>query len=258
MNQVAKKQSAELAVVTDMFEQDASTGLENMSQEDLALPFLKVLSQLSPELDSVEGAKAGMIFNTVTGQAYDGTKGLMVVPCAYERKFVEWAPRGSGGSGGPANVYPATSDIMTKTFRKPGDSRDWLENGNYVENTAQHYVLIIGGEGEADQPALIVMKATQLKKSRKWNSMMMTTKLMGKNGPFTPPSFSHVYRLTTSKESNDKGSWYGWEVERVGQVTDPMQYGIAKAFAESVTAGTVKVKHGEDSEGAAPASKDHF
>jgi hypothetical protein len=257
MNQVAKKQSSELAVVTDMFEQDASTGLENMSQDDLALPFLKVLSQLSPELESVEGAKAGMIYNTVTGEAYDGTKGLLVIPCAYERKFIEWAPRGQG-SGGPVNIYPATSDIMTKTFRKQGDSRDWLESGNYIENTAQHYVLIVGQENAADQPALIVMKATQLKKSRKWNSMMMTTKLMGKNGPFTPPSFSHVYRLTTSKESNDKGTWYGWEVERVSQVTDPMQYGIAKAFAESVTAGAVKVKHGEDSEGAAPASKDHF
>lgn len=257
MNQVAKKQSAELALVTDLFEQDASTGLENMSQDDLALPFLKVLSQLSPEIDSVEGAKAGMIFNTVTGKADDGTTGLMVIPCAYERKFVEWQPRGQG-SGGPANIYSSTSDIMSKTFKKSGDSRDWLENGNYVENTAQHYVLIVGTEGQADQPALIVMKATQLKKSRKWNSMMMTTKLMGKAGPFTPPSFSHIYRLTTNKESNDKGSWYGWEVERVGQVTDPMQYGIAKAFAESVTAGAVKVKHGEDSEGVAPPSKDHF
>ena len=85
MNQVAKKQSAELALVTDMFEQDASTGLENMAQEDLALPFLKVLSQLSPELESVEGAKAGMIFNTVTSKADDGVAGLMVIPCAYER-----------------------------------------------------------------------------------------------------------------------------------------------------------------------------
>ena len=94
MNQVAKKQSTELALVNDLFEADASSGTENMSQDDLALPFLKVLSQLSPELESVEGAKAGMIYNTVSGDLYEGSKGLLVLPCFYERKFIEWAPRG--------------------------------------------------------------------------------------------------------------------------------------------------------------------
>ena len=33
--------------VTGMFEQDASQGLENMAQDDLALPFLRILGQLS-------------------------------------------------------------------------------------------------------------------------------------------------------------------------------------------------------------------
>jgi hypothetical protein len=256
MNQVAKKQSTELALVNDLFEADAASGTENMSQDDLALPFLKVLSQLSPELESVEGAKAGMIYNTVSGDIYDGTKGLLVLPCFYERKFIEWAPRGQG-SGGPANIYAATSDIMTKTFRKQGDSRDWLENGNYIESTAQHYVMILDEE-KGDHPALIVMKATQLKKSRKWNSMMMTVKMTGKNGPFTPPTYSHIYRITTSKESNDKGSWYGWEVERVGPVQNAAQYQMAKAFAESVKLGAVKVKHGDESEGVGAGTKDHF
>lgn len=244
MNQVAKKQENAVALVNDMFESDAASGMENMSQDDLALPFLKLLSQLSPELDSVEGAKAGMIFNTVSGKAFDGKEGLLVIPCFYERKYIEWAPRGQG-SGAPVNIYPATSDIMTKTFRKPGDSRDYLESGNYVESTAQHYVIVCDEQG-GDHPALIVMKSTQLKKSRKWNSMMMTLRMNGKNGPFVPPSFSHVYRLTTTKEANDKGQWYGWEVERVGPVEDSARYQLAKGFAESVKAGQVEVKHGED------------
>ena len=256
MNQVAKKKETALAVIDNsIFEADAHAGLDNVAQEDLALPFLKVLSQLSPELESVEGAKAGMIYNTVTGEVYDGAQGIQVVPCHYERKYIEWAPRGQG-SGAPANVYPATSDIMSKTFRKPGDSKDYLDNGNYIENSAQHYVLILDKEGNST-PALIVMKATQLKKSRKWNSMMMTIKLIGKNGPFTPPSYSHVYRLTTSKESNDKGTWYGWEVERVGPVEDAVVYQTAKSFALSVAQGEVNVKHDQD-EGAKAATKDPF
>lgn len=256
MNQVAKKKETALAVIDNsVFEGDAHDGMDNISSEDVALPFLKVLSQLSPELETVEGAKAGMIYNTVTGEVYDGVAGIKVVPCHYERKYIEWTPRGQG-SGAPVAVHPATSDIMTKTFRKSGESKDYLENGNYIENSAQHYVLIVDDAGNAS-PALIVMKATQLKKSRKWNSMMMTLKLNGKNGPFTPPSYSHVYRLMTTKESNDKGSWYGWEVERVGPVEDATVYATAKSFSLSVKQGEVNVKHDQD-EGAKAASNIPF
>ena len=49
------------------------------------------------------------------------------------------------------------------------------------------------------------MKATQLKVSRKWNSMMMGIKMQGKNGLFTPPTYSHIYSLKPVQMSNDKG-----------------------------------------------------
>jgi hypothetical protein len=245
MNQVAKKKETALAVIDNsVFEQDAHDGLNNITSEDVALPFLKVLSQLSPEIETVEGAKAGMIFNTVTGEVFDGTQGIKVIPCHYERKYIEWAPRGQG-SGAPIAVHPATSDIMSKTFKKPGDSKDYLDSGNYIENSAQFYVMMVDDSGNTN-PALVVMKSTQLKKARKWNSMMMTLKMQGSKGPFTPPSYSHVYRLMTSKESNDKGTWYGWEVERVGPVEDASTYAMAKAFALSVAQGEVNVKHDQE------------
>ena len=45
-------------------EADANQGAQNISQEDLALPFLKILGQLSPEVNKrdgkyVEGAEPG-------------------------------------------------------------------------------------------------------------------------------------------------------------------------------------------------------
>ena len=41
MNQVTEKKQGALAV--NMFEADANQGAQNISQEDLALPFLKIL-----------------------------------------------------------------------------------------------------------------------------------------------------------------------------------------------------------------------
>ena len=242
-NEVAVKKEGGALALANEFESDSS-GFEGMGQEDFALPFLRLLTNTSPEVGEVDGAMPGMVYNTVTGELYDGKKGLIVIPCAYVRQYIEWAPRGSG-SGAPIAIYPATSDILSRTHREPGDNKDYLDNGNYIENTANHYVMIINDQG-IPEAALITMKSTQLKKSRKWNSMMMSTKMMGANGPFTPPMYSHLYRLTTQAESNDKGKWFGWEIERIGPIEDKNVYQAAKAFAQQVTAGEVKVKHTDE------------
>jgi hypothetical protein len=118
-------------------------------------------------------------------------------------------------------------------------------NGSYLEETHQHFVLILEEDGTATT-ALIPMKSTQLKKSRKWNSMVAQRVVMGKNGPFSPPRFSHVYRLRTVQEENAKGSWHGWEVSLEGMVDDSIVYKQAKDFAESILRGDVEVKHSDD------------
>ncbi len=246
--------STALAIMSDL-EQDAGQGFENMNQDDYALPFLRLLTSTSPEVGDMDGAMPGMVLNSVTGELFDGKKGIRVVPCAYVRQYIEWAPRGQG-SGAPVHIYPATSDILSQTHREPGDNKDYLDNGNYIENTANHYVMLIDENG-VPSPALITMKSTQLKKSRKWNSMMQSVKMTGKNGLFTPPMYSQVYRLTTTAESNDKGKWYGWEIERLGPVESNDIYLACKQFAQSVSAGDVKVKHegaegGEMSNGSEP------
>ena len=240
MNQVTKKEEGALAV--NMFEADADKGSQNMGQDDLALPFLKVLGQLSPETNKrdgkyVEGAEPGMILNSVTNELYDGTKGIQVLPAFYERKYVEWQDRGEG-KGAPAAIHNADSDIVSTTTRDKS-FKDRLPNGNYLENTANHFVVVLG---KSPQSALISMKATQLKISRKWNSMMMGIKLQGKNGLFTPPTYSHIYTLKTVQMSNDKGTWFGWDVSKVGPIEDKSVYESAKSFAEKVGKGAVQVK----------------
>ena len=192
MNQVTEKKSAQLPA--NVFEEDAAKGLGNIGQQDLALPFLKILGQLSPEVNKrdgkyVEGAEPGMIYNSVSGELYDGAKGINVIPAFYKLEYVEWKDRGEG-SGGPVAVHDSSSDIMSQT-KADANFKDRLPNGNYVEKTASHFVIITG---DSPTTALISMKSTQLKISRKWNSMMSGIKLKGKNGLFTPASFSHIYR----------------------------------------------------------------
>ena len=242
MSEVAKKKANAVAAVN--FEADAGQGL-NMTQEDLALPFLKVLGQLSPECNKrdakhVEGAEPGMIINTVTNEIYDGVKGIDVVPVHYKRQYIEWQDRGES-QGAPVKIYEAGDDLPSTTRDK--FNKDRLANGNYLENTASHFVVVLGNNPTT---ALISMKATQLKVSRKWNSMMMGIKMQGKNGLFTPPTYSHIYNLSTVQMSNDKGTWFGWDVSKVGPVEDSDLYNMAKQFATSVGKGETQAKFGSD------------
>ena len=237
----------ENALATNVFEADANKGIGNLTQEDLALPFLKILGQLSPEVNKrdgkyVEGAEPGMIYNSVTSELFNGEKGLNVIPCHYRLEYIEWKDRGDG-PGAPIQIHPSTSDILSQTTRG-ADYKDRLQNGNYIEKTASHFVITMG---ETPSTALIAMKSTQLKISRKRNSMMQSIKLKGKNGLFTPASFSHIYNLKTVQQSNDKGTWFGWEVSKVEQVADASMYQQAKAFSDSVSKGDIQVKHGDNS-----------
>tara|TARA_R100000664_G_scaffold1979_1_gene5068 strand:+ start:1179 stop:1955 length:777 start_codon:yes stop_codon:yes gene_type:complete len=243
-NQIKVKENNALQTVN--IEQFADEGFDNVDSKSLALPFLKVLGQLSPQVtqgDSnfIPDAKAGMIYNTVTDELYDGHKGITVIPCYYKLEYIEWKDRDKGAVA-PVNVYSSDSDIMTKTTRGD-DGKDRLENGNYIEETASHYVMVV--EPDKTSTALITMKSTQRKKSKKWNSMMMSLRQQRKNGKgfFKPAPFTQKYLLATVLEKNNMGSWFGWEISHVGQVENEEVLKAAFDFYESCKKGSVRVNH---------------
>ena len=232
-NNVTTKQEGGLPS-TALYEGDAHAGFENVKTTSLALPILKLLQNGSGEAQKrnqnyVEGAEPGMLLNTVTKKLYDGAEGIEVIPCHYKLEYQEWADFGTG-SGRPENIYDANSDILSKTKNEMG--KDRLDNGNYILTVGQHYVLI--RDGNSTENALISMSSSQGKVSRKWNSMMMSITLDGKNGPYTPPSFSHKYRLTSVLNSGKGNQWYGFNVTKVGPVEESALYERAKKFYTSL------------------------
>ena len=238
------------AIANVNIEQFADQGFENVDSKSLALPFLKILGQLSPQVtqgDSqfIPEARPGMIFNSVTNQLYDGTKGVAVIPCFYKLEYIEWKDRGMEGSSAPVNIYPADSDIMSKTTRDD-KNKDRLPNGNYVEETASHYVIVFDDNNVASS-ALLTMKSTQRKKSKKWNSMMMSVREKRKDGSFfKPASFTQMYNLKTVLEKNNLGSWYGWEIEYTGTVSTADALQAAVDFNKTCKEGAVKVNHDKE------------
>tara|TARA_R100001594_G_scaffold100148_1_gene134660 strand:+ start:9333 stop:10115 length:783 start_codon:yes stop_codon:yes gene_type:complete len=245
-----KKSNSAVAIMTpDMFLEDAGVGVHDLGSEDLAIPFLKILQKMSDELDELEDAKAGDVYNTVTKDVIKGKEGVTVINCAYQLTYIEWEPRGSG-SGAPFRIYSAGDDIPAT--ERDADNRDMVVDGSgrYLERTAQHYVLVVDEEGVTQQ-ALLPMKSTQFKKSKQWNSAMKALKMKdAQDNLFTPPRFSHTWNLTTTLEENKNGSWHGWVIEKGDLIEDANLYQEAKLFAESIQAGQVKVQHVREEESA--------
>ena len=230
---VTTKQSGALAKLD--FVADSGMGLENMDKGDLALPFLKLLQSGSDETKKkhakyVDGAEAGMFYNTVTKKLYDGEKGIEVIPVFYKMTYPEWAPferregRPISNDRGP--------EILKETTQN-NSNKDVLSIGNEIIKTANHFVII---NGERPEKALMTMKSTQLKVSRGWNSLMEdqfeTDPKTGKSIP--APMFSRVYRLKSVENAGSNFSWHGYNITMVKKVDDVGLYQMARDFYNSL------------------------
>tara|TARA_R110000744_G_scaffold3327_1_gene12841 strand:+ start:867 stop:1676 length:810 start_codon:yes stop_codon:yes gene_type:complete len=248
--EVAKAKNTGVSAYEGM-EQYSGTGFGEVGSEDLSIPFLRILAQLSPQVNKqdgayVPGAEAGMMFNTVLNETYDGTEGIQVVPCHYNRRFVEWKQRDQGG-GYVGSFLP--DDPIISTTIKNERGQDILPNGNILTNTSQFFVLMLHPTFGA-QRVLMTMSSTQLKKGRKWLTQAQSMTAKGKNGIFVLPLMSQVYKVKTTPEKNDKGNWFGWDISRergldLSSEADKEVFESAVGFAKSVEAGEVQVKDEE-------------
>ena len=259
-----------LTLQDDMFAADAGSGMEGATSESFAIPFLSVLQKGSPQVDeasgaAVEGAKAGMLWDNVAGRMFDGKTGVSLVPCAYRRVFLRWAPKGTQGSGFKGELSAdqvagmrAAGQIVDLDGRLYVPQPDGTVNDkkcDRISDTRNHYVLLVDQASGAWAQALLSLTSTQIKKSKMLMSALASVKLNGPSGMYTPPTFANVVRLTTMPESNDKGTWFGTKFELAGRVDRAELYAAAKAFHASVAAGSIEVKYESPAENAESADR---
>ena len=255
---VAKKAESLPANLMDDLYAGAGQGMENITSEDMQIPFMRILQPLSPQLiktDSkfIKGASAGDIFNTVTGQYWEGDEGVTIIPCAYEMKFLEFQLRESGG-GFLGEIDPNNPDI--RRANRVG-ANEMLPSGNELVRAAQFLVVAIGEDG-ATQQMILDMKKTQMKVAKQWNTRRAGMKLMHpEKGLFTPPMWATVWNLKTVQESNDKGSWFNYSISQL-DIKDVPSAAVqeCKGLYEMFRKGEIKTSAGTAEEmNAASASQ---
>ena len=231
-------------------------GAENATQDDLLMPFISIAQALSPQLDSsepnyIEGLEQGMFFNSATGQVYG--KEITVVPTYFERKWLEFKVREEGG--GLVEIHDSYDEKALT--RRDDMNRSINDEGNQIVDSRSFYCMVFS-DGNME-PAVISMKATQAKKARQWMTLIRNEQWTSDSGRrFTAPMFANTYNLSSIKEKNDKGSWYGYVVSKGDSMLPEdcdERFNAAHDFYKLLKSGGVKVDYAAE-DGAKPVEDD--
>lgn len=268
---VAKKEANEVAT-NDEFDygEYAGAGMEGAPKEAYAIPFLSILQKGSPQVDEasgayIEGAKAGMFYENVRQRLYDGKKGVIIMPCAYQWTFLRWGPRSGDGGGFKGQVSGddvarmkakrQVIEVDRQLYVAPTDGSQFNPNrADRLQEAHQRYCLLLDDDGTA-VPVLLSIVSTQIRKSRTLAARIEAMRVDGPNGKQKPPTWAHKVRLTSVPETNDKGSWYGFKFDLEGLIprSDPL-FEQGAEFNRSVMAGTIVAS--EEHEETAAANHD--
>ena len=221
---------------------EAGAGFEDVTAQDMALPFFKLLQSLSPETKRsepgyIEGAQEGMWCDAIGKEVFDE---IIFVPCKMVTHYIEWRTRKNGG--GMVKNHGTDQSVLKTCAVDPETGRNVTRDGNEVVPTATWFGIVIEGTRgdkthELTKRAVLTLSGTQQKVSRRWVSDAASIRLKNSEGKtFAPPMFAMTYRLGSAPTKNDQGSWFLATVARAGWTLDYPQgralFGEAKEFGQ--------------------------
>jgi len=192
--------------------EDTAEGFEDITTQTMAIPFVRILQTLSPQLNKkkpeyVPGAQEGMFFNTVTKEIY-GPK-IDVIVLKFDRIFIEWLPE----RGGLVNYHsPEHAEKIAENKEVFGGWK--TASGNFLQENYVYFILL--NDKMEEGISILSLASTGIKIAREWNRLM-TTHIM-ENGRRALPYYL-VWTLETEYRENDKGNWYTFKVRTKNYIT---------------------------------------
>lgn len=248
-NEVAAIDEQSKAVSTfEGYGEDAGVGVGS-SQDELSIPFLTVLQAMSPQVADVsdggiDGAKAGMLFNTVTEQLVPGKDGVVIIPAYKQHVFVEWVPRDQGG--GLVAIHEKDAQIVADAKAAAGKAIGRLKTptGNDLVEAFYLYGIV----EEDGSPIVVGFSSTKIAVFRQWNTKLNIFQIPTKDGrKQNPPLFAHRVKISTQKQKNNKGEFFNFvlspaEGDMMSSLLSPSdeRYQAAKSLGESLRLGKAK------------------
>lgn len=204
------------AVAEYDYSQDAGVGLEG-GADAIKMPFIRLAQGLTPQVETVDGLKAGSYFNTITNEVFPGDKGFVFIPVLLNEKVVEW--EGETGKGVYVGSHDPESDLYRKAVAELPDGifsfdsagkiiRPKTPDGNELVHTRYAWGILYNEATGDITPAGISFSSTHTNAWKNWYSVVSTQTVVTPTGRTTKAPWAFGYRITSTKKSNDKGSWF--------------------------------------------------
>jgi len=245
--------------------EDAGTGFENQSVDDVSIPFIDILQPGSPEVVTAGkgGARAGEIINRVTGETWEGDTGIVVIPAITEHVYTEWKPKkGPNGETLPGGFVArhALEEEMSQRARKESPFKPFrLPNGNDLLETFYVPSLQVDESTGNYSPVILAFGSTKIPAYKNWmyiaRAIQVLTKPVEQGGRrVNPPLFSHKYRITTKMKEKDGNRWFipvigfaGKDAETSRLLPNDQAYLAARDVKVSYTRGDIKADYAKTS-----------
>lgn len=263
-NEIATKKETGLMFSVDesalnRMSEDSKTYVDDASPDDIAMPRLRILqsgseqAKKSNKAEYVDGAEEGDFFNTLSRAIAKGDEGLLFVPAKRRVVYLEWKDRAAGG-GLVNNFGEDSSEFLEANVGENG--KRISKRGNEIVKTYDFFGHVIDMKAKTASEVVISMSKTQAKKARHFYSLIrnLTDKKTGRQ----LPEYAGVYQLTTVPESNDKGSWYNFDINFAGYTLGVPEIGTqiynkSESFAKLIAENKAKVAYEDEDTGSASA-----
>lgn len=257
------KEDQNKAITTFDYGDDAAdfgqiaAGFEGQNNEDIAIPFIKLLQPNSPQVAGqlIEGIAGGQYFNTITQQLWKNPNGLLFVIGATRHEYLQFRPEkhGSGFVGRHAIDSPVVLKAKSEskefgTYFVDADGRTG-DDGDELSETFSCFGAWGDDAGNVGM-AILPFKSTGIKTYKNMMTQIRSHTMEQGGRKVTPPLFAHLCRFTSEFKQRDKQSW--WEPRYApanGSIAtsliapDDPRFQLAKSMQKMVVEGTAKVDY---------------
>lgn len=236
--ELAKKEQNTALFLEDRPDHAGTTrrGSEGVGVEDMSLPRLEIIQDLSPqrkksEPQYIDGAEEGMAFNTASNELYGSA--VTIIPVFFRKEFLLWKDRKAGGGFGGA----------FSTYEEAEDARDQKEDADKwaINDTQQHFCLLVHPGCTADnlhvEEVVMSLSRTKMKAGRKLNTLVQQS---------GGDRWCRAYQFSVVQDSNDQGTYYNWAVKQLGY-TPKFLADLAERVYEAVKSGAKDVSRDHSS-----------
>lgn len=194
--------STEKSVPSFLTDAGSAAGNEGVAVDDIAVPILKILQPMSPELQmNIEGAKPGLFINSVTHDVFDS---IFLVNLMYEHNYAIFKSRQK------ISQAATRAEAVEQLAALDGSPSDYS-----IVDTGVHRLLGLNPDGSPYSPLIMYFSSTKKIVSQRWN-----TQIQLKCEELEIPRYGSVWEMSITNEGNTKGTWYGCKVEFAGLIQD--------------------------------------